>query len=162
MRTAVAVAVAGAVVAVLLATLGSALLPEAPQRSLLPGAPELAALEPYLEPVTEQGIGPAGGRAGLPTRVVVAGDPFRGGWRAAPQPPLWDGVEPGRPADPARPRWTLSAIMVTGNRRIAIINDQVARPGDTLNDGARLVEVGDGYVTIMTAAGERRRLELER
>lgn len=167
MRTAVVVAGVGVAAAVLLATVGSVLIPGPPQPSPLPSGHELALLDDYLGPVSDEGDGASGARAGLPERVVVVGDPFRPGAEAQTASPGPDGGWPvgqgGTQETAARtgPRWRLSAIMVTGERRIAIINDQVVRPGERLDDGTRVAEVGVGHVTIITPAGERRRLELE-
>jgi hypothetical protein len=167
MRTAMIAAGAGVAAAVLLAIAGSLLIPAPPPPSPLPSGHELAWLDDYLEPVSEERHGTSGDRAGLPERVVVRGDPFRAGAAgqyASPGPDAGGAVgQVGTQGagDRPGPRWRLSAIMVTGERRIAIINDQVVRTGERLDDGTRVIEVGAGYVTIITPAGERRRLDLE-
>lgn len=151
---------AGAVVTVLVVVAGTVFMPEPPGRTAIPAAGTLAHLEPYLEPVDEDAVVLDPARPGMPATVTVRGDPFRAG--AAPGPAVADEWPDWRPEPAASPppRWTLSAIMVAGDRRIAIINDQVARPGDRLEDGARVAAVADDHVIIITPAGERRRLEL--
>jgi hypothetical protein len=62
----------------------------------------------------------------------------------------------------AAPRWRLSAIMVAGDRRMAIINEQLVRPGEALGDGARVATVERDHVVIIAPDGSRRRLELQR
>lgn len=125
------------------------LVPEPPRRMGLPTASELVELEQYLTPVAVD----ATARVGAPPRVIIAGSPFRGPARP-PQPSQPAGTEPAR--------WTVTAIMIAGDNRMAVVNDRLVRPGDRLEDGARVESVGRDYVVLITPGGERRRLELER
>ncbi|MFO7892106.1 MAG: hypothetical protein R6U63_00110 [Longimicrobiales bacterium] len=139
--------------AVGLVTASSVLLPEPPRRMTLPTAGELVALERYLTPVAVE----AAGQVGVPPTVVIDGNPFRG-------PQVQEVAAPAegpRAAEPA-PRWTVTAIMVAGEQRVAIVNDRMVRPGDRLDDGARIAAVERDHVVLITPGGERRRLELER
>jgi hypothetical protein len=150
--------VTGAVAAGLVVLGGMILLPEPPGRRGFPTAGPLAELTPYLEPVDADAVRVEA--RGVPATVVVRGDPFR------PPPaavrPGGDGGAVSTVASPPRPRWTLSAVMVSGDRRIAIINDEVAREGERLRDGSLVRRVANDHVILVTPAGESRRLELER
>lgn len=128
------------------------LVPEPPRRMAMPTAGELAALERYLRPVAVDV-----GRVGVPPTVVIDGNPFRG-----PAVRRTAAPEAGPRAAPPAPRWTVTAIMVAGEQRVAIVNDRMVRPGDRLDDGARIAAVERDHVVLITPGGERRRLELER
>jgi hypothetical protein len=156
---------AGVTVATALVLVAFISTPEPPPRMVLPTASELVELEPYLDPaavelVEEPGVSPP---------VLMEGDPFEvssgsGGW-ADPSGEGGAGVEHGAggaDAERATPRWTLSAVLISGDRRSAIVNDRVVRPGDRLNDGTRVEVVEGDHVVIVTPDGVRRRLELER
>lgn len=139
------------------------MVPDPPQRLAFPSAGDLGELEAYLDPA-ELDLPQS---AGVPESVNIPGDPFRA--RAAP---TWsaDVREPGRSRDPGgaesagtqAPRWNLSAIMIAGDRRIAILNDRMVRPGDSLEDGVRVQSVEPDHIIIVRADGQRRRLDLER
>ena len=137
------------VVAVGLVAAGAVLVPDPPGRMTVPTASELTPLERYLTPAVDAGTGV------VPLRVVIEGSPFRASATAS-RP------EPGRPVREPAPRWALTAILIAGERRIAIVNDRMVRPGDRLEDGARVAEVERDHVVLITPGGERRRLELER
>jgi hypothetical protein len=88
-----------------------------------------------------------------------------------PAPPLDDYAAflPARPAlrapDPVvedtRPdEWQLSAILITGARPMAIINDQAVARGARLPDGAVVLEIDRTQVIIRAPNGARRRLVL--
>ncbi len=165
---------AGVLLATTLVAASAALVPDAPRAMALPTAGELMELQRYLDPAESD----ASATAGVPETVVVQGDPFRigatrwAGWGGATEPTGGnggDGAAAGRPGSgsrpgaeaPQRPRWTLSAILIAGERRIAIVNDLMVRPGDRLEDGTRVEVVERNHVVIITPNGERRRLELE-
>jgi hypothetical protein len=136
-------AVAGLVIA------SRSLVPAPPRRTGIPAASELVELERYLTPVT----GDPRASVGAPPRVTIDGDPFLG-----PAPaPRWDRTPSAEPA-----QWRVTAIMIAGDRRIAVVNDRLVRPGDRLEDGARVESVERDHVVLITPGGERRRLELER
>ena len=128
------------------------LVPEPPRTMALPTASELVELERYLDPVD----GAGGTQVGVPPRIEIEGSPF-GAAPATPGPVL-PRLDPGTPA----PRWTVTAIMITGSRRVAVVNDALVRPGDRLDDGARIEAVERDHVVLITPDGQRRRLELER
>lgn len=140
---------AGAVAAGLVVA-GWLLVPPAPAPMTLPAAGDLLALDGYLAPVPG-----ADARPGVPPPVSVEGSPF-GPLASAPTPARGPtGAAPG-------PAWAVTAIMITGARRIAIVNDRLVRPGDRLADGSRIAAVEADHVLLITPSGERRRLELER
>ncbi|MBW3628440.1 MAG: hypothetical protein KY464_04000 [Gemmatimonadetes bacterium] len=56
--------------------------------------------------------------------------------------------------------WELSAIMITGARPVAIINDQTVVAGARLPDGAVVLEIERDHVVIREPNGTRRRLVL--
>lgn len=152
---------AGAVLLAAVLVVGSLLLvPPPPQRMAVPTAGELVELEPYLGPV-EVGQSES---AGLPEPVILGGDPFGGGvsgFAAAGDPPSGSGASGGSEGTRSS-RWNLSAIMMAGDRRIAILNDELVRPGDRLEGGARVEMVESDHIVIIMPGGERRRVELER
>jgi hypothetical protein len=145
------VAVVAGLVAIGLVLASTVLVPEPPRRMALPTASELVELERYLTPTAVD----ADTRATVPERVAVDGNPFRG------PAPVAASRAP-RPRAEAAPRWTVTAILVAGARRIAIVNDRMVRPGDRLEDGARIEAVERDHVVLITPGGERRRLALER
>lgn len=59
-------------------------------------------------------------------------------------------------AAPAGPRWRLQSTLVADDRRLAVINGRTVSRGDRV-DGAQVVEIGDGGVTLELAG---RRLQL--
>lgn len=148
---------AGVLLAGSLLAASALLVPEPPQRMAAPAAEELAGLAPYLDPAEAE----VPGTRGVPESVVIRGDPFTaavvaGGWS---QGGGRVGVGAGGPA-PA-PRWRLSAVLIAGGRRTAIVNDRMVRPGERL-DGARVQSIESDHVVIIMPDGQRRRLDLER
>lgn len=159
--------VAGGVLLAAGLVLASALLaPEAPPRMAIPTAGELMELEKYLGPAPADLVEEAGPTETIiierePFAGAVAGEEWRGGTAGGP------GVGAGQGRRPAgesgsRPRWTLSAVLIAGERRTAILNDQLVRPGERLEDGTRVEVVESDHIVIVTPGGDRRRLELER
>ena len=144
--------VAAVVVASALVLLSNARVPGPPREMALPTASELVEMERYLDPVDAA----VGTQVGIPPRVEIDGSPFG----RVVVPVGMDGPA-GPPGEPA-PRWVVSAIMIAGERRVAIVNDELVRPGERLPDGARAVEIGQNYIVLETPEGERRRLELQR
>ena len=141
-------------------------VPAPPEGMALPSAGELMSLEGYLDPAQMEL--PTGG--GVPDRVVIETDPFSV-WDY-PELPDGDGRArvggegPGERSSGASegndPAWTLSAILIAGERRIAIVNDRMVRSGDRLEEGVRVETIESDHVVIMLPDGERVRLELER
>lgn len=151
------------VVATALVAASQLLVPEPPQRLALPQAGEMVELVPYLDPAELE----LPSSAGLPETVRIPGDPFTAGramsWSEPGQRTGTSGnpVGPGRET-PRSPGWRLSAIMIAGERRVAILNDRLVRPGDRLEDGTRVTAVEPDHIVLITSGGERRRLDLER
>jgi len=153
---------AGAVAAAGLVLVGTFSEPDPPQRMALPTAGELVELERYLDPAAVE----LAGEPGVSAPVFIDGDPFGVGagydeWSVVGTAGEGPSDGGGRPPV-AAPRWTLSAVLIAGDRRSAIVNDRVVRPGDRLEDGTRVEVVGNDHVVIVTPDGMRRRLELER
>jgi len=69
---------------------------------------------------------------------------------------------PSAPAGPARPRWVVSAILLTDARRMAVVNDSVVVVGSTLPGGARIVEILSDRVVLQESGGGRRIISLNR
>ena len=160
-RGAAWVLTAGVLTATLLVAASVLLVPSPPSRMALPSAGELVELERYLDPAAIA----LPESAGVPEMVAVEGDPFGAGSAEVPNGGFAGnaGVSNGtEAAAPPPPRWTLSAIMVAGDRKIAILNDRMVRPGDRLDDGARVERVESDHIVIITPEGARRRLQLER
>lgn len=63
---------------------------------------------------------------------------------------------------PARPRWVVSAILLTDARRMAVVNDSVVVPGSMLPGGARIVEIQSDRVVLQESGGVRRVVSLNR
>lgn len=53
------------------------------------------------------------------------------------------------------PGWDLSSVLISDDRRLAVINGQVLRPGEHVA-GARVVRIEPDHVLIRHADGERR------
>ncbi|MCP1728096.1 MSHA biogenesis protein MshK [Natronospira proteinivora] len=49
--------------------------------------------------------------------------------------------------------WTLTSVLIAENRRLAVINGQVLRVGESV-DGARLIRIDAGGVVIRHARGQ--------
>ncbi|MGI8619663.1 MAG: hypothetical protein ACR2L6_11345 [Gemmatimonadaceae bacterium] len=71
-----------------------------------------------------------------------------------------DGVR--LPAGPVRPRWVVSAILLTDAQRMAVVNDSVVVVGSTLPGGARIVEIQSDRVVLQESGGVRRVISLNR
>lgn len=156
----------GALLAAGLVLASVVLAPDPPPRMALPTAGELMELESYLDPAPADLAEDA-----APTEtILIEGEPFAGAvaageWRGGRAGAPSVGAGEGRRAEGesgGRPRWTLSAVLIAGERRTAILNDQLVRPGDRLEDGTRVEVVESDHILIVTPGGDRRRLELER
>jgi hypothetical protein len=66
------------------------------------------------------------------------------------------------PSGPVRPRWVVSAILLTDAQRMAVVNDSVVVVGSTLPGGARIVEIQSDRVVLQEAGGGRRVVSLNR
>lgn len=63
-------------------------------------------------------------------------------------------------AEAPQPTWRLSAILIAGDRPVAIIDDQQVRPGDRLEDGTIVEEIGPGQVILTDPYGRRYTLRI--
>jgi len=72
------------------------------------------------------------------------------------RPVLMGGVQKAKTADPKH--WQLTSVLISAQRRVAVINDQVVRIGQNIN-GAKLLTVEPGSA-LLSHAGRRIRLEL--
>ena len=137
-------------------------VPASPGGMALPTAGELMALEAYLDPAQME-LATGGG---VPDRVVIDDDPFSVRGSSAPSNgdggAMANGEGAGGASQGEEPAWALSAILIAGERRIAIVNDRMVRPGDRIGTGARVETIESDHVVLMLPDGERVRLELER
>lgn len=77
------------------------------------------------------------------------------------RPPRGEPTDDGGAA-PTRPRWVVSAILLTDAQRMAVVNDSVVVVGSTLPGGARIVEIQSDRVVLQVAGGGRRVISLNR
>lgn len=125
----------------------AAAVARAPKSYIAPAT--LASLEQYLRPM-----------ALTPPRPAAAAELFaREDYYA--QPPR---AERGSaaPSGPGRPRWVVSAILLTDARRMAVVNDSVVVVGSGLPGGARVVEIQSDRVVLQEPGGVRRVISLNR
>lgn len=88
--------------------------------------------------------------------MVLRRDPFA----SRPVPPVRLGVDvTGASIDTTsrpkieEPKWRVSAILIGGGQRAAIVNDVLLRVGDTLPGGAKLTSVEQDRVVLTEANG---------
>jgi hypothetical protein len=110
--------------------------------------PNLAPLMPYVAPVNEI----AHATDSSTVSSALQRDPF-----GAVQVRDVDAVPAAakRAASP-EPRWSVSATLVTGTRRAAIINDLLVYVGDMIPGGGRLTAVEHDRVTLTDTKGVSR------
>jgi type II secretory pathway component PulC len=70
--------------------------------------------------------------------------------------------EPSAASGPSRPRWVVSAILLTDAQRMAVVNDSVVVVGSTLPGGARIIEIESDRVVLQESGGARRVVSLNR
>lgn len=111
------------------------------------------ALEPYLAPVRRSAPVVAHEEDwGRPAR-----DPFARAVAVRSMAPSGES-----PAPATGGGWTVSAIMITENRRVAVIDGRVVVPGDTIAGGARVAAVEPQHVVVRDRGGTMRQLRLSR
>lgn len=69
---------------------------------------------------------------------------------------------PARSSQPARPRWVVSAILLTDAKQMAVVNDSVVVVGSMLPGGARILEIQSDRVVLQESGGGRRTISLNR
>jgi MSHA biogenesis protein MshK len=69
----------------------------------------------------------------------------------------WYGEDSGQPDET---RWRLQSILISDTRRVAVINDQRVRIGDSVNL-ARVTQIGPHQVVLVDASDESFTLHLE-
>lgn len=117
--------------------------PAPPVASAWPTPQELDSLSRYLEPAAA--APPIDEYAAyLPAGIPAYREPAA----VAPAPVVDETV------------WRVSAILITRNRPVAIINDEQVRPGERLAGGAEVVAIENDHVIIRVADGTRRTLRL--
>lgn len=112
----------------------------------------MAELTPYVEPVAGSAVAYEAESPLEQTR-----DPFSPVSLYVTEAPL----APDRPVAAPEPRWVASAILITQDRRSAVVDDQIVSVGDVLGGGARVVAIEREHVEIVTPAGVRRRLTVQ-
>lgn len=65
------------------------------------------------------------------------------------------------PARPVPVRWTVSTIMITENRRVAVINGVLVSPGSVLAGGARVLAIEPDHVVLVDVGGARREISVQ-
>lgn len=111
----------------------------------------MAELTPYAEPVAGRSLAYEVAAPASQTR-----DPF------SPVSLYVTEAQPvAAPPATAEPRWVASAILITADRRSAVIDDRIVSVGDVLGGGARVVAIERDHVEIVTPSGVRRRLTVQ-
>jgi hypothetical protein len=123
--------------------------------SSLPSARELDSLRGYVirtQPVTHPPK-PA-------SEPVAYGGPDPFAKVTASEAPSYAGglaVTPG----PQPARWIVSTIMITENRRVAVINGVLASAGSVLPNGARVLAIEPDHVVLAESNGARREISVQ-
>ena len=109
-------------------------------------SPHLADLMPYSQPITDTAV-PA--RIARPV-VALARDPF-----AAPPVPASEISHDERGADVPKKEYGLhvTATMIAGSRRAAVINDQLIYVGDSVPGGGKLTSVERDRIVVTDPQG---------
>lgn len=149
MRSEAVVGLVGAVVAVLLMAGRWALLPEAPTRPRVPRVESLEGLTAYLAADSARPL-PDGG-----ARIRLTRDPFGSASTGS-------GPGEGEEREARGPRWRVSAIMISEDRRIAIVDDRLVEQGASLPGGGRVVAIARDHVVVQGPDGVRHRIALNR
>ncbi len=62
---------------------------------------------------------------------------------------------------PVGPRWMVSTIMLTENRRVAVINGVLANVGTVLPGGARVIAIEPDHVVLVESSGARHEISVQ-
>jgi hypothetical protein len=75
-------------------------------------------------------------------------------------PPAYEDDEPPGPpggtSSPAKPGWTVSAILISDVRRVAVVNEELVTIGSRTAGGARIVAIEPDHVVLTEPGGARR------
>ena len=93
-----------------------------------------------------------------PFRIPVRADPFDR--RAADIPAVASGRTPPTVRTSAGRSRVLTAILVSDDRQVAVIDDEVVRVGDVLPDGARVSAIQPNKVFVVDSKGRWQTLTL--
>lgn len=151
--------VAGITVPMILIAVGanSALKPpkDAPTvSSSIPSAEELDSLSKYLKPGQLQGIPRLVGNTQLPGNDI---DPFVSFEPAVTADTSGQATEPKAIA---RDRYVVSAILISSEKRIAVINELLVTVGSMLPGGFRVTAIENAHVQIVAPNGQTRMLSI--
>lgn len=119
----------------------------------LPSAQELDSLRGYVvrtAPVAQSPT-PTGDFA------LAGSDPFA----KVTAPPSYTDELGGAAMGPRPTRWIVSTIMITENRRVAVVNGVLATAGTVLPGGARVLAIEPDHVVIAEASGARREVSVQ-
>lgn len=121
--------------------------------SSYPDPAALDSLGPYLRPMSLTST-----RSGAPNELVIPDE-----YLAQPRDYGQDyGPAASEPSPAPRARWSVSAILLTDLRRMAVVNDSVVVVGATLPGGARVVAIESDHVVLQESGGRRRTISLNR
>lgn len=121
-----------------------------------PSPATLDSLRPFVRPV-ERGVHDI---ASFGYEQLSEHDPFEGAPSYVPTP---DPEPAPRRVDvptPQRARPTVTAILITGDQKVAVIDNTLVRIGSILPDGARVVGIERDHVQIVSRDGGRMSLRL--
>ena len=101
--------------------------------------PQLESLAPYLKPIA-------------PTPPTPLVEPFVIPRYEDDEPP----PTPTGTGSPAKPGWTVSAILISDVRRVAVVNEELVTIGSRTAGGARIVAIEPDHVVLTEPGGARR------
>ena len=120
----------------------------------LPTAQELDSLRGYVHRTPPVAVAPKAS-AGM---LAVGTDPFAR-VSASETPSYVAGT--AALSGPRPVRWVVSTIMITENRRFAVINGVVATAGTVLPGGARVLAIEPDHVVLAESSGARREVSVQ-
>ena len=117
-----------------------------------PSATSLDSLAKYLRPMVL-----TANRTGTQPSELLSSNEYFG-----PAPSTGGYDQPSARPAAARPRWVVSAILMTELRRMAVLNDSVVLVGSLLPGGARVVAIESDHVVLQESGGSTRKVSLNR
>ena len=125
-----------------------------PPSASLPSSEELDSLRGYGRRTQPMAEAPRPG-AGM---LALGADPFAK--VSVSEAPSYSGA--AAPIAGPRPvRWVVSTIMITENRRVAVINGVLATAGTVLPGGARVLAIEPDHVVLAESSGARREVSVQ-